>query len=337
MRRGAALALLLAAGLACGCRRGDRASPQELRAQIASLEKERTALRGKLDALLESSPLFEGMPNQPIRVGVPTVLARDLITRVATGFVDRITLELRNITVRKSGTIKRIVTLGEYQLDVRLRKITGNLKTGTPQLTFGGDRVGLQLPVKVVSGIGEASIHFKWDGRNLSNAVCGDMEIDQNVSGSVIPATYPVSGAIVLKATTREILAEPRLPPTRLRLRVMPSAESWAAVQKIVEDKEGLCGYVLDKVNVLKIVQDLIERGFDVRLPVEKIKPLALPVRIEPAVHVQDKLVELSIKVGGLAITKEMIWLGASVEIAVPSSSPAASPASSAPAPSPGS
>lgn len=313
MRRGVTLALLLAAGFACACRRGDHAKPQELRAQIASLEKERTALRGKLDALLESSPLFEGMPSQAVRVGVPTALARDLITRVATGFVDRITLELRNLTVRKSGTVKRIVTLGEYQLDVKLRKITGNLKTGTPQLTFGGNQVGLQLPVKVVSGIGEATIHFKWDGKNLSDAVCGDMEIDQNVSGGVIPATYPVSGAIVLKATTREILAEPKLPPTRLRLRVKPTEQSWAAVQKIVEDKEGVCGYVLDKVNLLKIVQDLIDRGFNVRLPVEKIKPLALPVGIEPAVRVQGKLVELSIKVGGLAVTKEMIWLGADV------------------------
>ena len=318
MRRGPALALLLATGLACACRRGDRASPQELRAQIAALEKERAALRGKLDALLQSSPLFEGMPNQPVRVGVPTALARDLMTRVATGFVDRITLELRNLTVRKGGTVKKVVSLGEYQLDVKLHKITGNLKTGAPGLTFGGNQVKLELPVKVVSGTGEATIHFKWDGRNVSDAVCGDMEIDQKVSGGVSPATYPVSGAILLMATAREILAEPKLPPTRLKLKVKPSEESWAAVRKIVEEKEGLCGYVLDKVNLLNVLQGLIDRGFNVRLPVEKIKPLALPVGIEPSMRVRDKLVELSIKVGELAITKEMIWLGAEVAISNP-------------------
>src|SRR5262245_4676476 len=116
MSRSVAFVLVLVGGLTCACRRGERASPQELRAQIAALEKERAALRGRLDALLQSSPLFEGMPNQPVRVGVPTALARDLITRVAAGFVDRITLELKNLTVRKSGTVKKIVTLGEYQL-----------------------------------------------------------------------------------------------------------------------------------------------------------------------------------------------------------------------------
>jgi hypothetical protein len=170
----------------------------------------------------------------------------------------------------------------------------------------------------VASGTGEATIHFKWDGRNLGDAVCGDMEIDQKVSGGVIPATYPVSGAILLKATTREIVAEPKLPPTRLKLKVKPSEASWAAVRKIIEDKEGVCGYVLDKVNLLNILQGFIERGFNVRLPVEKIKPLALPVGIEPSMRVRERLVELSIKVGKLAITKEMIWLGAEVAISNP-------------------
>jgi hypothetical protein len=108
---------------------------------------------------------------------------------------------------------------------------------------------------------------------------------------------------------------------------VQPSEESWAAVQKILDEKTGLCGYVVEKVNVLKIVQGLIDRGFNVRLPTEKIKPMAVPVGIAPTMQVRGQPVELTIKVGELAITERMIWLGADVRIEMPV---AAEPAPSA-------
>jgi hypothetical protein len=144
------------------------------------------------------------------------------------------------------------------------------------------------------------------------------MSVSQEVSGGVKPASYAVSGGLVLTATAREILASPRFPLIKIRLKVQPSAESWAAVQKILDEKQGLCGYVVEKVNVLKIVQGLIDRGFNVRLPTEKIKPMAVPVGIEPTMQVRGQPVELAIKVGELAITERMIWLGAEVKVAMP-------------------
>ena len=250
----------------------------------------------------------------PVRVGVPTALARELITKVVTGFVDQVTLELKNLKVKKSGNVKKVVSIGQYELQVRIHRVTGKLKTGTPELTFGGNQVKLALPVTVASGSGRATINFKWDGKNVSGAVCGDMEVTQEVSGGVKPANYPVSGGIVLTATTREILASPKFPLIKVNLKVQPSAESWAAVQKILDEKTGVCGYVVEKVNVLKIVQGLIDRGFNVRLPTEKIKPMAIPVGIEPTMQVRGQPVELAIKVGELAITEKMIWLGADVQ-----------------------
>jgi hypothetical protein len=171
------------------------------------------------------------------------------------------------------------------------------------------------MPVHVVSGSGRATIDFKWDGKNVSGAVCGDMDITQEVSGGVKPASYPVAGALVLSASTREILAAPQFPTIKVNLKVEPSKESWSAVEKILEDKEGVCGYVVEKVNILHIVQALIERGFNVRLPTEKIKPMAVPVGIEPSMKVKGKEVELGIKVGELAITEKMIWLGAEIHV----------------------
>jgi hypothetical protein len=329
------IALLAAAGLA-GCGRSDRTSPDELRGQIAALEKERDELRVRLDAAMQGDPLIEGMPSQPVRVGVPTELARDLITKVVTGFVDQVTLELKNLKVRKAGTVKKVVTIGQYELDVLIHRVSGKLKTGSPEVSFGGNQVKLALPVTVASGSGRATIRFKWDGRNVSGAVCGDMEVTQEVSGGVKPASYPVAGGLELRATAREILAQPRFPQIKVRLNVQPSAESWAAVQKLLDEKTGVCGYVVEKVNVLKIVQGLIDRGFNVRLPTEKIKAMAIPVGIEPTMQVRGQPVDLAIKVGELAITKRMIWLGADVQIHAPALAappPAASPVPAAASP----
>jgi hypothetical protein len=321
--------------------RKDRQSPDELRAEIAALEKERDLLRPKLDQLVSKDPRISGMPKTPVRVGVPTTLARDLVERVTSGFVDHVTLELKNLKVNKKGSVKKVVTIGEFELHVLIKRVSGRLKTGKPRVTFGGNRVELSMPVSVASGTGNATINFKWDGKGVSDAVCGDMEITRDVSGGVKPASYPVSGALVLTATAKEILAEPKFPLIKINLKVDPSDESWASVQKILDDQEGICGYVVDKVNILKIVQGLIDKGFNVRLPTEKIKPMAVPVGIEPSMKVKGRQVDLGIKVGELAITGDMIWLGAHVSVDIgaagsapsggsPSPSPSASPAATA-------
>lgn len=345
MSRGAlaaGVAPLLAAALALpACReRADRETPEQIRAEIAALEKERDLLRPKLDQLISKDPRIAGMPKTPVRVGVPTTLARDLIERVVSGFVDHVTLELKNLKVNKTGSVKKVVTIGQYELHVKINKVSGKLKTGKPSVTFGGNKVALSMPVTVASGSGNATINFKWDGKNVSGAVCGDMEITQDVSGGVKPASYPVAGSLVLTATAKEILAEPKFPLIKINLKVDPSDESWGAVQKILDDKEGVCGYVVDKVNILKIVEGLINKGFNVRLPTEKIKPMAVPVGIEPSMQVQGRQVDLGIKLGELAITNDMIWLGANVSVDVgevgsaasPTPSPSLSPSAAPPA-----
>jgi hypothetical protein len=306
---------VLLASLACG--REDRQSPDQIRAEIQALEKERDSLRERVNALIVKDPRVQTMPDTPVRVGVPTSLARDLIQRVVAGFVDQVTLELKNLKVKKSGTVKKVVTLGQYDLNVLIKRVTGKLKTGKPEVTFGGDKVTLALPVTVVSGTGQATIQFKWDGRGAAGATCGDLEVTQEVSGGVRPDTYPVAGGLVLTATAQEILAHPRFPMIKINLKVLPSEESWTAVDRILGEKEGLCGYVVEKVNVRGIVQKLVDKGFNVRLPTEKIKPMAVPVGIEPTMMVRGEPVALSIKLGELAITEDVIWLGARVSVAV--------------------
>ena len=312
---GLALALLLSSLLA-GCGREDAATPEEMQAKLQALDQEIPALRAKLGEAVAKDRRLQGMPQDGVRVGVPTTLARTLIQRVVAGFVDSVTLRLSNIGVHKGGKIKKVVTIGEYDLNVKIKEVTGRLKTGKPEVTFGGNTVSLALPVQVASGSGTANIDFVWDGKNVSGAVCGDMKVNENVGGSVKPSQYPVSGALLLTTTTQQILASPKFPVIKVNLKVEPSPESWAVVQGILDSKGGVCGFVVDKVDIKGVLEGLLGKGFDVRLPTEKLKPMAVPVGIAPTMTVRDEPIRIEVKVGHLAITEHMIWLGADVALA---------------------
>lgn len=300
-----------------GYRRDGRQTVAEQRAEIAALEQERDALKQALEELSGKDPRREGMPGSSVRIGVPTTLATDLIQRLAAGFADQVTLDLKNLKVKKRGAIRKVVTLGEYDLRIDIHRVVGKLKTGKPLVAFGGDRVTVSLPVAIASGSGNATIHFKWDGKNIGGAVCGDQDIVQKVHGGVKPDKYALSGGLVLSAGTTQILAEPVFPLLKVNLKIDPAADSWAAAKKILDDKTGVCGFVLDRVNVLGHVQRLLDRGFNVRLPTEKLKPLAVPVGIHPTMEVRGQRVALAITVTDLAITKHVIWLGSEVSVAV--------------------
>ena len=320
------VALAFAAALSLlaleACRREDAATPAQMEARIEALGKERDELRAKLGDLIAQDRRLAGMPPNGVRVGVPTPLARTLVERVVAGFVDSVTLKLTNLKVHKDGKIKKVISIGAYDLNVLIEEVSGQLKTGKPVVTFGGNRISVALPVQVASGSGDATIDFKWDGQNVSGAVCGDMDIHQKVSGSVKPDSYPVQGGLLLTATTNQILASPKFPVVKVNLKVEPAPESWAAVQQILDSKTGVCGFAVDKVNIRGVLEGLLGKGFGVRLPTEKIKPIAIPVGIAPTMTVRGEPVTIGVKVGHLAITEHMIWLGADVSIVEPRAQP---------------
>lgn len=307
---------LLAAALAVSCRSPGSGSPDRLRGEIEALQVERQELRLRLDELVLKDSRLQGMPETTVRVGLPTAVVQELIEKVVAGLFDQITLELENLEVRKSGSVKRIVTLGQYELKVHIDRVSGRLKTGKPQLRFGGNRLALALPVTVASGSGRARIDFRWNGKNVGGAVCGDLAITREVSGTVRPDTYTVAGAVVLSATDTGILATPAIPKTRINLKIEPSRESWQALQAVLDEKSGPCGFVLDRVDLLKVVRGIVDKGFSVGLPTDALKPLAVPVSVEPSMEVRGRRIELGVRVSGLAITPSTVWLGADVSAA---------------------
>jgi hypothetical protein len=313
------IAVLLAVVLALGySRRRHRVAVADFerqRVEVAALEAERGVLQHKLDALIPKDGSLRGMPDTALRFGIPTSLTRDLVKRVTAGLVDQVTLVLEDLHVRKKGTVRKVVTLGEYDLDVSIDEVMGRLRTGEPDIQFGGNRVAVALPVSVASGSGRATIRFKWHGKSVAGAVCGDLDITREVEGGVKPDRYEVKGRLLLSSTAEQILFSPRFPTLTVNLKVVPSGESWAAVEKVVADQEGVCGFVLDKVDILQVVKRIVDKGFNVRQPTERLKPEAVPVALEPSMTNHGRPLTLGLRVGGFAVTESAICLGADVDI----------------------
>ncbi len=311
------LALAAALALSGACRRGPTAADADaLRAAIGTLEAERDRLRARLDRAAARDPRMTGMPREPVRVGIPTSLVQSLTATLVSGLANRVTLELGGLRVTRAGDVHRVITLGRYDLVVNLTRVTARLRAGTPAMTFGRNRVALSLPVHVLSGTASAAIDFRWDGRSLGGAVCGDMEVRETVTGTVAPATYTVRGAIELSGSDEAIIATPRIPRQRIRVNVQPSEATWATVKRLLDSKGGVCGFVLDRVDIPGALRDLLARGFSVRLPTERLRPVAFPVGVAPVIDVDGQRVAMQVTAVPPQITTDMVWLGARVGVA---------------------
>ena len=81
-------------------------------------------------------------------------------------------------------------TIGQFVLDVNVKEIRALLKPAKPELRFGGDKIGITLPVAVAEGRGTGNVHFQWNGKGIAGAVCGDLDVSPDVSSEVVPAVY---------------------------------------------------------------------------------------------------------------------------------------------------
>jgi hypothetical protein len=176
--------------------------------------------------------------------------------------------------------------------------------------------VAMSLPVNVDEGRGEATIRFVWHGKNVAGMTCGDLDVTQRVNGSVIPAEYLVAGSLGLALRDNKIVCTPDFPETKIRIRVKPSDASWAAVDSILAEKHGVCGWVLDKVDVPAMLEGLVqEKGFNVKLPVNKIKPFVLPAGVQDTIAIGQKRLTLDTRTNLLRIDPDAVWYSADVTV----------------------
>ena len=310
-----ALLLLLAA--ASGCAR--RPSADELRTwntEIQALEAEQDSLLTRASELVQQDPRLLALPQGDIVVSVPTSFLRGMIERVLDDVAENVTLSLGGIKAHVAKKVKKVVTLGEFVLDVEIHEVKGTLKPGRPDIRFGDDRVALSLPVAVTKGGGTATLHFRWDGKHVADLTCGDLDVTEKLTGQVVPAEYTLSGGLTFASRGSEIVCTPVFPETKIRVRVEPTKEAWDRVNAILAEKHGVCGWVLDKVNVPEILEGIIqEKGINVRLPVDKIRPFVIPAGVRDTVTVEGRILTFDTRTNSLRIDPDALWYSAEVKL----------------------
>jgi hypothetical protein len=311
------LALVTLLVICPGCSR--RASPRQVQAwnvEIQRLQAEQDSLRARAAELVATDPRILALPKGGVVVSVPTVFLKSVIWRVFDDVAGNVTLNLSGIKVHVAKKIKKVVTIGEFTLDVEIHEVVGKLKPGQPDIRFGGNRVSLSLPVTLSEGHGTALIHFVWDGKNVAGLTCGDMDVTEEVAGTVIPDQYVVSGSISLAIREDQIVCTPEFPETKVRIHMKPSEASWDSINAILASKHGVCGWVLDKVNVPKLLEGIVqEKGVNVPLPVNKIKPFVLPAGVRDTVTVAGKVLTFETRTNTLRINPDAIWYSADVAV----------------------
>ena len=212
--------------------------------------------------------------------------------------------------------MKKIVTVGEFVVNVDVDEVVGRLRPRRPNISFTNNRIGLSLPVEVADGHGNATIHFVWNGKNIADVTCGDMDITQKVAGDVVPARYVVSGTMALRVDGNHLVATPRFPLTKVRIRITPTKESWKAIDAILAEKHGVCGWVLDKVDVPSILKRVVEeKGFNVTLPLSKVKAFRIPAGVSDSLSVKDRMIAVDAKTNLIRIEPDAILYSADVTL----------------------
>lgn len=303
-------------------RRRSALPPPPTRVELDALLARRNALQERLLDLTvrRDDQGLTRAPRGSIMVGVPTGLTRAVVERVVTGLFRETTLTLRNLKVHKEGAVKvqslfRKRTVGVYVLDVQIEEVTGLLEPGTPQLTFGDDRIGLKLPVALARGGGRARVRLAWDSKGLAaNAVCGDTNIDEPVTGTVVPADYLVEGSFGISSGGDTVLLTPAFGELAVKITVEATDESWKVVEKVIAAQRRGCEMALNKANLKEILARLLGKGFNVRIPRKIFQPVHLPAGVTKSLRMQGVDLAFQVKPTGVVVTRDRIWYGADLK-----------------------
>ena len=309
--------LLLACVLATGCSRVATSRQKAAwAADLKRLEAEQDSLRTIARAIVALDPRIQRLPEGKVVISIPTSFPREVLVAVFEQVVENVTLKLGGIKAHVEKSVKKFVKIGDFTVDVDIQEVIGRLKPQPPDVTFTDNRMGLRLPVLLSGGTGKAKIHFQWDGKNLADLTCGDMDITETVTADVVPARYIVTGTLALDHQGAKIVCTPRIPETKVRIKVQPTKKSWARINQILEEKRGVCGFVLDKVDVPSILKNVVEgKGFNVRLPLSKLKPFTIPAGVSDSVVVKDRAVAVVTTTRVLRIEPDAILYSADVAL----------------------
>ena len=324
MKRRAILAVLVlgALGLAAFLLLRKTPPPPPSAERLNALVAERDRLQAQLRDVVgkKGEPSLAKAPVAGVMIGLPTSVTTSIVEQAVTGLFGETTITLRNLRVRKSGEVKAKLliakrTLGKYELDIKISRVQGVLKPGTPKLDYDTNRINLGLPVRLAEGEGDATLNFKWDGKGAAGAVCGDLDVTHKISGGVVPQDYHVSGSFKVSSVDDAIVLGPGFPDLAVRIIVDPSEQAWGVMDTVMQERNKSCEIALDKAGVKERVAAMLGKGFNVKIPQKIFKPIRLPAGVTQTLNVGGTKLALAVKSAGVLVADDRIWYGADVSV----------------------
>lgn len=313
-----AATVLVVAGIVAAYWYDSRQQPSR---RLSVLRREHEALQARLERALGSQALLEEAEDIPgdVVVGLRGRYANDVIRAAARAYLDRVTLNLQpNIKVYETGKMEPKTFLGKIDagrwfLKVTVSHLRGVLRAGTPEIVAAAaDRVTVKLPVTMESGRGSGTLEFEWDARSLAGVVCRDFAVRENLEALGVPLTVTLKGAFVIAARPEGLSARPDFGEQPFHLSLDLTPDSWSKVEAALAAQDTFlrCGIVLDPQTVLPKLRDLVQKGFDVKLPRSLFRAVELPGRVQSKVVVQGVPVTVEAASSGLRLTEETWWFG---------------------------
>lgn len=341
----AALALALAFGLAtlaaaAACTRKPAAADP---ARMELLKQTYDHLHERLEKAAATDPVFntafsgKGQVILAIRSG----LIEDLAGSVARRYLDKVTVDLTDVEAHGGGELKKKTALGrvkvgEWDVNVDIGSMVGNLQAGSPRVGLRApDLIDVDLPVEVQESEGAATLHFAWDSSGIANVVCKDFAMSREIRGRVLPQRHSLTGALRLANDGEELTAAPVFPDRKVQLKLDLTPKSWTVVEAALrsQDTFGKCGILMDPDKGMGRLRQLAARGINVKLPDSMFRTVSLPARFQKSVKVNDQVVALAVTAQSLRVEGSTLWTSAA--IAVDKAAPGAADGDSRNAPSP--
>jgi hypothetical protein len=315
----AAALLLLGTGLYLA---GQRASRSAKTTEVAALRRELGRLQDRLEelALGSTDGALAAAPEQGLVIGVPAEVALDVARQIMEGYLGSVTLTLRDLRVTKSGDVEAHVlfadrTVGSYALEAQILVVRTTLRPGELRVSFGAQRLGFDVPVATTQGRGRVRVKLAWQSKGLADVVCGDVDATRDLDGRILPAVYPMSGSLDVVADGGRLLLRPRLAQVAIRIRVEATAQAWRAFDELLAQQGALCRGALEKANVKQKLAAVLERGFEVKLPLELLQDITLPVSVQQSLDLEDGSFMLEVTPAEVVMTPQAIWYGTNVTI----------------------
>lgn len=320
-------ALLSIALLCASCAPG-RPGPEETRRSLEALRAEVAALRHELDARLASradgpAPALDRPGDATVLIGVRTSLVQAAVGWMARHYLDDVRLHLEpSVLVRERGDVDvRLgpvsVRAGEWRVAVTIERIEVTLRAGDVRLSVADSaRLGIEAPVEVGGGYGEAAVDFQWRAAAVPGVICRDFDIQERYSGVLGPRNYTMRGHFHLEARDGRIYARPEFYQD-IRVSPQPTRASWTKIREALDRLNNplACGLAMDPGGMEDRLRDLLSAGFTFRLPALVLRAVPLPASIAETVEVEGRNVGIAATPVRLSLTQEWLWHAWDVQV----------------------